>query len=112
MTRFHDEGKDPRVVQDPNGHYNGQVVPKAFVARAGGAGERDTTLEEIRVYEGGRYKQAIERHVPTYFQLVHSIAPAKAALGCRACHTAKRGRLNYAQLGYSPEEVKSLQEER
>ena len=66
----------------------------------------------MRAYEGGRYQQAIERHVPTYFQLVHSIAPAKDALGCRACHTAKGGRLDYARLGYSPEEIKSLQEER
>lgn len=112
MTRFHDEGRDPRVVQDPNGHYNGHVVPKAFVARAGGEGERDTTPAELRAYDGGRYKQAIVRQVPTYFQLVHSIAPAREALKCQACHTPKGGRLNYAQLGYSPEEIKDLQEER
>jgi hypothetical protein len=112
LCRFHDQGRDPRVAADPNGHYNGQVVPKADVARAGGKGKRDTALEELRSYDGGKYARAIERHVPMYFQLVHSIAPAKEALNCKACHAAQGGRLNYAQLGYSPDEIKNLSEER
>jgi hypothetical protein len=112
LCRFHDQGRDPQVLSDPNGHFNGQVVPKADVARAGGKGKRDTSLGELRSYGDGKYPKAIERHVPLYFQLLHSIAPAKAALTCRACHTPKGGRLDYARLGYSPGEITGLTEER
>ncbi|RLD91454.1 MAG: hypothetical protein DRJ13_17460 [Bacteroidetes bacterium] len=82
------------------------------MARAGGKGKRDTTLEEMRAYDNGRYKSAIIRSTPQYFNMYHSIAPAKEALQCNDCHTATEGRLDFAQLGYSEAMIEELSEER
>jgi hypothetical protein len=48
-------------LDDPDGHGNGHPVPKTFVARAGGKGKRDTTLDKMRRWDDGRYCQAIIR---------------------------------------------------
>jgi methanogenesis multiheme c-type cytochrome len=107
---FFDDGTTPSVVADPNGNANGHPVPKAFVARAGGKGKRDTTLEEMRSWQEGRYKSAIIRKTSLYFQQFHSIAPAQEALQCSDCHTTQGGRLDFRALGYSAEETETLTE--
>lgn len=111
QTAFFSDGQTPAAVADPDGFVNSHPVPKAFVARAGGGGDRDTTLEEMRRWENGRYADAIIREPPMYFQQFHSIAPADEALGCNDCH-APDGRLDFAALGYSEAEVADLTETR
>ena len=39
----------------------------------------------------------------------HMVAPKEKALSCAACHTETDGRLDFAALGYEPEEVAFLQ---
>jgi hypothetical protein len=109
---FYDDGTTSDIVANPDGHALGYPVPRTLVARAGGKGKRNTTLEEMRRYDNGRYKNAIVRHTPQYFNLYHSIAPAKDALTCNDCHTAEGGRLDFAQLGYDADQVEELQIER
>ncbi len=43
-----------------------------------------------------------------YWPITHMVAPAEQALTCNDCHVAKDGRLDFAALGYSEEEVKRL----
>ena len=111
-TVLFDDGTTPEVLADPNRHANGHPVPKTFVARAGGKGKRDTTLDEMRRWEDGRHASAIIRRPPMYFQQFHSIAPAKEALTCNECHTRQSGRMDYESLGYNPKEIEGLTEER
>ena len=111
-TVLFDDGTTPAVVKNPDGHANGYPVPRTFVARAGGKGKRDTTLEEMRKYDNGRYKNAVIRRIPMYFSMYHNIAPAKEALSCNQCHTQKGGRLDFAALGYDPDEIEDLTENR
>lgn len=109
---IYDDGTTPEVVENPDGHAMGYPVPRTFVARAGGKGKRSTTLEEMRAYDNGRYKNALLRNTPQYFNLYHSIAPAKEALKCNDCHTAAGGRLDFVQLGYDAEQAEDLVAER
>ncbi len=112
LIKLYDDGTTPEVVENPDGHALGYPVPRTFVSRAGGKGKRDTTLEEMRAYDNGRYPSAIIRNTPQYFNMYHSIAPAKEALQCNDCHTATEGRLDFAQLGYSEAMIEELSEER
>lgn len=109
---FFDDGTTPPVLADPDGHANGHPVPKAFVARAGGKGKRDATLEQMRRWEDGWYASAIIRRTQMYFQQFHGIAPAKEALKCNECHTKEGGRMDFGSLGYSPGETEDLTEQR
>jgi len=111
-TLLFDDGTTPEVVRNPDGHSLGFPVPRTFVARAGGKGKRDTTLEEMHTFENGRYQKAIIRKTPQYFNLYHSIAPAKEALKCNDCHIREGGRLDFAQLGYGPDDIEELAQER
>lgn len=43
-----------------------------------------------------------------YWPTTHMVAPANQALTCLDCHTAEGGRLDFAALGYSPEDVERL----
>ncbi len=43
-----------------------------------------------------------------YWPIAHMVAPAKDALHCTDCHTAEGGRLDFAALGYSDEDVTRL----
>jgi len=112
QTALFDDGTTPEVTADPDGHTPGFSVPAAFVARAGGKGKRDTTLAQMRAYDNGRYRSAIIRRTPQYFNIYHSIAPAKEALRCNACHTREGGRLDFTRLGYAAEKIESLTKER
>ena len=111
-TALFDDGTTPEVVAEPDGHALGYPVPRTFVARAGGKGKRDTTVAQMRAYDGGRYRTAIIRRTPQYFNIYHSIAPAGEALRCNDCHTRAGGRLDFARLGYAPEQIEALTEER
>ncbi len=107
-TILFDDGSTPEVVKNPDGHASGHPVPKTFVARAGGKGKKDTKIEDMHKWNSGKYASSITRNVPMYFQQFHSIAPAKDALTCDNCHTKKGGALDFAALGYSPDEVEEL----
>ncbi len=111
-TLLFDDGTTPEVLKNPDGHANGYPVPRTFVSRAGGKGKRNTTLEEMREYDNGRYKNAVIRRTPMYFSIYHNIAPAKDALTCNQCHTKSGGRLDFAALGYDSDEIEDLTEER
>ncbi len=106
-TAFFSDGADPEAVAAPDSFVNSHPVPKAFVARAGGKGKRDTTLAEMRAWNDGQYSQAIIREPVMYFQQFHSIAPARRALRCDDCHS-ENGRLDYAALGYNESEAAAL----
>ncbi len=110
-TILFDDGTTTEVLDDPHGYLNGHPVPKAFVARAGGKGKKDTTLKQLHQWQNGRYGSAIIRKSPMYFQQFHSIAPAKDALTCKDCHIKAGGRLDFKSLGYSPEEIEDLTEQ-
>lgn len=43
-----------------------------------------------------------------YWPITHMVAPAEDALQCQDCHTAENGRLDFAALGYSEEDVQRL----
>ena len=43
-----------------------------------------------------------------YWPTTHMVAPAEDALGCYQCHTAEGGRLDFAALGYSEEDIEQL----
>lgn len=109
---LYDDGTTPEVVENPDGPALGYPVPRTYVARAGGKGKRNTTLEEMRTYDGGRYPNAIVRHTRQYFNIYHNIAPAEEALQCSACHTPEGGRLDFAALGYDADQVEDLKQER
>lgn len=109
---FFDDGSTPEVLQMPDSHCNGHPVPKAFVARAGGKGKKDTSIDKMRRWEKGKYGKTILRRTKMYFQQFHSIAPAKDALSCDACHTWEGGRLDFVALGYTGEEIEDLKTER
>ncbi|OQY04999.1 MAG: hypothetical protein B6I22_08255 [Desulfobacteraceae bacterium 4572_123] len=111
-TSLFDDGTTPEVVENPDGHTPGYPVPRTFVARAGGKGKKNTTLAQMRAWDNGRYKSAIIRRTPQYFNLYHSIAPAADALKCNDCHTKNQGRLDFAALGYDVDEVEDLTMER
>ncbi len=107
-----DDGTTPEVVENPDGPATGYPVPRTFVARAGGKGKKNTTLAQMRVWDNGRYKSAIIRKTPQYFNLYHSIAPAAEALKCNDCHTKDQGRLDFGSLGYDADAVEELIMER
>jgi len=107
-TILFDDGTTPEVLDDPHGYLNGHPVPKAFVARAGGKGKKDTTIKQLHKWQNGRYDSAIIRRSPMYFQQFHSIAPAKDVLTCKDCHIKAGGRLDFKFLGYSSEEIEDL----
>ncbi len=108
-SAFFSDGTDPEAVAAPDSFVNSHPVPKAYVARAGGKGEEDTTLSEMRSWNDGQYASAIIRNPPIYFQQFHSIAPASEALACNDCH-ASSGRMDFAALGYTPAEVEDLKQ--
>ena len=109
-TLLFDDGNTSEVLKNPDGYANGHPVPKTFVSRVGGKGKKDTTLKQMREWQKGRYNSAIIRKSPMYFQQFHSIASAKNSLTCNDCHTQMGGRLDFASLGYSAEEIKNLTE--
>lgn len=111
-VRLFDDGTTAEVVENPDGHALGYPVPRTFVARAGGRGKRDTTLDEMRTFDNGRYSSAIIRNTPQYFNMYHNIAPAQEALACNDCHTAAGGRLDFAQLGYDDDMIEELTRDR
>ncbi|MFZ5880808.1 MAG: tetrathionate reductase family octaheme c-type cytochrome [Chloroflexota bacterium] len=43
-----------------------------------------------------------------YWPITHMVAPASDALACQDCHTAENGRLDFAALGYSSDDVARL----
>ena len=60
-------------------------------------------------YYGANYSGEYGFVETEYYRLVnHSVAPAVDSLVCTDCHTKQDGLLDFAALGFSPEEVKRL----
>jgi len=74
------------------------IVPEVKAADANKDGE--TTVEEMRKYEKGKYKDATLVSREFNFSVTHSIVPSNQAFGCFDCHGKKGYVLNWKKLGY------------
>jgi hypothetical protein len=74
------------------------IVPEVKAADANKDGE--TTVEEMRKYERGKYKDATLVSREFNFSVSHSIVPSEKAFGCFDCHGKKGYVLNWKKLGY------------
>jgi methanogenesis multiheme c-type cytochrome len=74
------------------------IVPEVKAADANKDGE--TTVEEMRKYERGKYKDATLVSREFNFSVTHSIVPSEKAFGCFDCHGKKGYVLNWKKLGY------------
>ncbi len=62
--------------------------------------DRETTVEEMRKYEKGKYKDATLVSRDMNFSITHSIVPSEQAFGCFDCHGKNAYVLNWKKLGY------------
>ena len=74
------------------------IVPEVRAADANKDGE--TTLEEMRKYEKGKYKEATLVTKDFNFSITHSIVPIEQAFSCKDCHGKTAFVLNWKELGY------------
>jgi methanogenesis multiheme c-type cytochrome len=74
------------------------IVPEVKAADADKDGE--TTVEEMRKYENGKYKNATLVTREFNFSISHSILPSDQSFGCFDCHGKKGYVLNWKKLGY------------
>jgi len=74
------------------------IVPEVKAADANKDGE--TTVEEMRTYEKGKYKDATLVTKEVNFSVTHSIVPSEQAFNCRDCHGKNASVLNWKELGY------------
>jgi len=74
------------------------TVPEVKAADANKDGE--TTVEEMRTYEKGKYRDATLVTREFNYSVTHSIVPSEQAFNCRDCHGKKGYVLNWQELGY------------
>lgn len=74
------------------------IVPEVRAADADKDGE--TTVEEMRAYENGKYKDATLVTREFNFSVTHSVVPREQAFNCRDCHGKDASVLNWRELGY------------
>lgn len=74
------------------------IVPEVKAADANK--DRVTTVEEMRKYEKGKYKDATLVTKEMNFNVTHSIVPKEEAFTCFDCHGKKGYVLNWKELGY------------
>ena len=73
-------------------------MPEVKAADADKDGE--TTVEEMRKYENGKYKEAALITKEFNYSISHSIIPADKAFSCGDCHGEEARVLNWEALGY------------
>ncbi len=70
--------------------------------------DMDLALQEGLAARGIEYSGSYEQiESVMYWPITHQVAPADQALGCTSCHDPE-GRLDFAALGYSPDQVTVL----
>jgi methanogenesis multiheme c-type cytochrome len=74
------------------------IVPEVKAADANKDGE--TTVEEMRSYEKGKYRDATLVTREFNFSVTHSIVPSEKAFTCKDCHGKSAYVLNWKVLGY------------
>ena len=74
------------------------IVPEVKAADANKDGE--TTVEEMRKFEKGKYKDATLVSREFNFSISHSIVQSEQTFGCFDCHGKKGYVLNWTELGY------------
>ncbi len=74
------------------------IVPEVKAADANKDGE--TTVEEMRKYEKGKYRDATLVTREFNFSVSHSIVPKDKAFSCESCHGESGFVLNWKELGY------------
>jgi methanogenesis multiheme c-type cytochrome len=74
------------------------IVPEVRAADVNKDGE--TTVEEMRKYEKGKYKEATLVTKDFNFSISHSIVPSEQAFSCKDCHGISAYVLNWKELGY------------
>jgi len=75
------------------------IVPEVKAADANKDGE--TTVEEMRKYEKGKYKDATLVSREFNFSVTHSIVPSDQAFSCLDCHGEEGYVINWKKLGYA-----------
>jgi methanogenesis multiheme c-type cytochrome len=80
------------------------IVPEVKAADADK--DEETTVEEMRKYENGKYKEATLITKEFNYSISHSIVPAEKALSCKDCHGEKAYVLNWEELGYDHDPLK------
>jgi methanogenesis multiheme c-type cytochrome len=74
------------------------IVPEVKAADANKDGE--TTVEEMRKYKKGKYKDATLVTKEFNYSVTHSIVPTEQAFSCEDCHGESAKVLNWKELGY------------
>ncbi len=74
------------------------IVPEVKAADANKDGE--TTVEEMRTYKKGKYKDATLVTKELNYSVTHSIVPTEQAFSCEHCHGESAKVLNWKELGY------------
>ena len=74
------------------------IVPEVKAADANKDGE--TTVEEMRKYKKGKYKDATLVTKEFNFSVTHCVVPSEQAFNCRDCHGKKGYVLRWKELGY------------
>ncbi len=74
------------------------IVPEVRAADADKDGE--ITVEEMRTYKKGRYRDATLVTKEFSYSVTHSIVPSEQAFNCSDCHGENASVLNWKELGY------------
>jgi len=74
------------------------IVPEVKAADANKDGE--TTVEEIRKYKKGKYKDATLVTKEFNFSVTHSVVPSDQAFSCQDCHGEEGFVIKWKELGY------------
>jgi hypothetical protein len=85
-------------------------VPEVKAADADKDGE--TTVEEMRSYKKGKYRDATLATKEFNFSVTHSIVPSDQAFNCNDCHGKKAYILNWKELGYDSDPYPQLRQDR
>lgn len=75
------------------------IVPEVKAADVNKDGE--TTVEEMRKYEKGKYKDATLVTKEFNYSVTHSIVPSDQAFSCQDCHGEEGYVINWKELGYA-----------
>jgi len=74
------------------------IVPEVRAADSNKDGE--TTVEEMRKYEKGKYKEATLVTKEFNYSVTHSVVPSEKAFSCEDCHGESGFVLKWKELGY------------
>lgn len=80
------------------------IVSEVKAADANKDGE--TTIEEMRKYGNGKYKEAALITKDFNYSISHSISPAEKVFHCKDCHGEKAYVLDWEGLGYEHDPLK------